>query len=323
MNIKMAAEKTGLTKKAIKYYESEGLINPIKNSENNYRDYSEQDIIKLNLIGALRAVDIPISEIKSVIEGKRTMLGIMQETLEAMNKEISNLERSKSIITNIIEKNLDDYYIAGIYIKKLRETLELSIDEKKEFISKTLLRIFPGGYGKRFVAQYEPFLNITIDSEEKRNAWLNLIEVLDDFDELSDTNEFISQINNYNSFYSEDISNEEKEKLSRGINKFSSLNDLTTQEVAEKSIERMLITKESDKDEFRKMAPLVKDMSNSQLGNIQRRFTEYLSILSEDYKKYLDNSFKFVLEFQNRFMKQTGLDLNTWIDRNILEKEDK
>lgn len=45
MNIKIVSEKTGLTKKAIKYYESEGLINPSKNNGNNYREYSDEDII--------------------------------------------------------------------------------------------------------------------------------------------------------------------------------------------------------------------------------------------------------------------------------------
>jgi len=38
MNIKTASKKTGLTKKAIKYYEIEGLISPIKNNENNYSE---------------------------------------------------------------------------------------------------------------------------------------------------------------------------------------------------------------------------------------------------------------------------------------------
>ena len=61
MNTKDAAEKIGLTKKAIKYYEGEGLIMPLKNIENNYREYTCQDVIKLNLIGALRAVDIPVA----------------------------------------------------------------------------------------------------------------------------------------------------------------------------------------------------------------------------------------------------------------------
>ncbi|MBX4261211.1 MerR family transcriptional regulator [Clostridium estertheticum] len=37
MNIKVVSEKTGLTKRAIKYYESEGLISPLKNNDNNYR----------------------------------------------------------------------------------------------------------------------------------------------------------------------------------------------------------------------------------------------------------------------------------------------
>ena len=68
MNIKVVSEKTGLTKKAIKYYESEGLISPLKNNDNNYREYTDNDIVKLNLIGALRVIDIPISEIKCLVD---------------------------------------------------------------------------------------------------------------------------------------------------------------------------------------------------------------------------------------------------------------
>ena len=34
---------SGLTRKAIEYYEERGLINP-KKSENGYRDYSEKDM---------------------------------------------------------------------------------------------------------------------------------------------------------------------------------------------------------------------------------------------------------------------------------------
>jgi len=81
MNIKGVSEKTNLTKRAIKYYEDEGLINSIKDSDNNYREYSEKDIIKLNLIGTLRAVDISIIEIKDVIEGGKSIPDVMKETL--------------------------------------------------------------------------------------------------------------------------------------------------------------------------------------------------------------------------------------------------
>ena len=79
MNIKVASEKTGLTKRAIKYYEDEGLIHPLKNCDNNYREYSEKDIIKLNLIGALRTLDIPLVDIKNVIEFKKSIPDVMKE----------------------------------------------------------------------------------------------------------------------------------------------------------------------------------------------------------------------------------------------------
>jgi len=62
MNIKITSEKTGLTKRAIKYYESQGLIISSRHYENNYREYSDEDIIKLNLIGALRVLGVEPTE---------------------------------------------------------------------------------------------------------------------------------------------------------------------------------------------------------------------------------------------------------------------
>ncbi|ASF30005.1 hypothetical protein WV34_15095 [Bacillus amyloliquefaciens] len=52
MNIKEAARQTGLTKKAIKYYEQEGLITVSKNPDNGYREYSAQDVNTLKMIAA-------------------------------------------------------------------------------------------------------------------------------------------------------------------------------------------------------------------------------------------------------------------------------
>lgn len=45
MTIDEVKKKTGLTKKAINYYEMKGLINPTYNQTNRYRDFSELDLI--------------------------------------------------------------------------------------------------------------------------------------------------------------------------------------------------------------------------------------------------------------------------------------
>lgn len=58
--------KTGLTRKAIEYYEEKGLINPQK-TENGYRDYSENDLEVLIQISLLRKLGISVTEIEGYL----------------------------------------------------------------------------------------------------------------------------------------------------------------------------------------------------------------------------------------------------------------
>ena len=53
MRINEVMKETGLTKKAIYYYENEGLIKPQKDPENNYRNYTEEEVRKLIIINIL------------------------------------------------------------------------------------------------------------------------------------------------------------------------------------------------------------------------------------------------------------------------------
>ncbi|MCI4139439.1 MerR family transcriptional regulator, partial [Bacillus vallismortis] len=69
MNINQVYELTGLTKKAIKFYESEGLIEVNKNPTNLYREYSEKEVSQLNIIAYLRLLHMHIKESNSLLIG--------------------------------------------------------------------------------------------------------------------------------------------------------------------------------------------------------------------------------------------------------------
>ncbi len=284
MNIKIVSEKTGLTKKAIKYYESERLINPSKNNGNNYREYSDEDILKLNLIGALRTIDIPIMEIKFLIDGAKDLQTVMKCTLEKINDTISNLEKSRLIISSILSKDLQDYNMVGDQVKKLRETLELSTAQKKEFISATLLRVFPGNYGKIIVYTYEPFLDITIDNEEKKNAWLKLVEYLDNLNEVDETHPLIRGMNNINVL--------ETDKQQAKNNVECLLNgDVTTRE---KHIEdvvsfvKSINENEEIRKKFIKSLTQTKELLNYTGATDDIVIDDCLEILNKSFKKYRD-----------------------------------
>ena len=61
------AQKLGITKDALFYYEKEGLLPQIERDEMNRRIYSESDIEWIFLIRCLRDTDMPMCKIKQYI----------------------------------------------------------------------------------------------------------------------------------------------------------------------------------------------------------------------------------------------------------------
>lgn len=302
MNIKIVSEKTGLTKKAIKYYESEGLINPSKNNGNNYREYSDEDILKLNLIGALRAIDIPTMEIKYLLDGAKDLQTVMKSTLEKINETINNLEKSRLIISSILSKDLQDYNMVGDQVKKLRETLELSTAEKKEFISITLLRIFPGNYGKIIVYTYEPFLDITIDNEEKKNAWLNLVEYLDNLNEINETHPLIRGMNNIN------VLEMDKQQAKNNVDCLLNGDVTTTEKYKEEVIAFVKSVNENEeiRKKFIKSLTQTKELLNYTGATDDIIIDDCLEILNEDFKKYREIGKKLNKAIDEELMQEFG-----------------
>jgi len=63
VKINQVEQLVGITKGNIRFYEKEGLLNPGRNSENGYREYSEADVVWLKKVRLLRMLDVPIEEI--------------------------------------------------------------------------------------------------------------------------------------------------------------------------------------------------------------------------------------------------------------------
>jgi DNA-binding transcriptional MerR regulator len=69
LNIKAAEERSGVSRQNIRFYEREGLLTPDRNPENDYREYGEAHVDILKRIRVMRMVDMPLDQIKRVLEG--------------------------------------------------------------------------------------------------------------------------------------------------------------------------------------------------------------------------------------------------------------
>jgi len=166
MLINEVCKITGLTKKAIEYYEEKGLIAP-KVEENGYRNFSSEDVEKLKEITVLRKLGLSISEIHDVL-GKSNRKASLAKIRYNKELELQEYSKKKELLDNLIEnENIDE--IEG----QLKEL------EKHQTIKKKLLDAFPGYYGHFLVLHFGRFLDERISSKEQEDAYNNIVEFLD------------------------------------------------------------------------------------------------------------------------------------------------
>lgn len=92
MNIKEAAASSGVSSQNIRFYEREGLLRPERDPNNSYRIYTQQDLHNLKLIRMLRMLDMPLEEIRLVLEQKTPMAQALKEQEQRLHTQAAELQ---------------------------------------------------------------------------------------------------------------------------------------------------------------------------------------------------------------------------------------
>lgn len=287
MKISEVMKITKLTKKAINYYEEEGLIKPDINSNNNYREYSQNDVDKLIQISTLRQLDVPVVEIKHIISHPDLIRDKLEQHLKRLNDEEKRIEMIRNVIKTCLDglNRTSDITELTKNMMTLKESLEMDDRAREGFIKRQLLRVFPGDFGKLMVAAYGPFLNEVVDTPEKEKAWLNLVNCLDKADSINYPQEMGEMYEKY--------TNEDIEKMSMIINKV--IKEWISDRVEKSYMDRETFLKKLDVIEplHKKVFNMVKNIKEQLKNSGSDKISEYLSILSSDYRKYKNNLEKF------------------------------
>lgn len=94
MTIKEMSELTGVSARALRYYDEIGLFHPNGRSEAGYRLYDEKELEVLRQILYFRELDIPLRTIKEIIENPALdRKSILQTQKKMLISEKERLER--------------------------------------------------------------------------------------------------------------------------------------------------------------------------------------------------------------------------------------
>lgn len=98
MMVSRVARRAGLTPKAVRLYESKGLLDRAPRTEAGYRLYQDQDVQVLRFVRQARALGLNLADIREIIDLQRhgaqpcgRVLGIVDTRLKEVDRALRDL----------------------------------------------------------------------------------------------------------------------------------------------------------------------------------------------------------------------------------------
>ncbi len=104
LNIHELEQLTGVTRQNIRFYEKKGLLHPVRNAANNYREYTEEDLNTLKMIKLLRKLDFSLEEIRRVLEKEIELSMALEEHLQELQKRQQELSACITVCKSLLDR---------------------------------------------------------------------------------------------------------------------------------------------------------------------------------------------------------------------------
>ena len=104
LTVKQLAAIAGVTPRTLHHYDSIGLLKPALIGENNYRYYGKESLILLQQIMFYRELDLPLEDIKKIMESRDfDVLSALEGHKAALGKKMVRLESLLGTIETTID----------------------------------------------------------------------------------------------------------------------------------------------------------------------------------------------------------------------------
>lgn len=111
MRIGELANRTGVTTKTIRYYESVGLLAEPERTPAGYRDYSPAAVDRLRFVRDAQATGLSLTEISSIVELRRRgrstcahVIELLEQHLDDLDEQIEALRGARRQLAELTER---------------------------------------------------------------------------------------------------------------------------------------------------------------------------------------------------------------------------
>ena len=109
MRIGEAAAAVGMTAKALRFYEKQGLLPPAQRATNGYRDYPEEVLDRLEFIHRGKIAGLPLAEIRDILRVRDAGQAPCTHVTEQLAQQLVSLDRQIAELTAVRESVAENY----------------------------------------------------------------------------------------------------------------------------------------------------------------------------------------------------------------------
>ncbi len=103
VNVTALARRCGLSRTAVLYYESAGLLKAARRTASNYRVYGDRELQRLQMIRVYRAAGLAVSDIRALLDRSGSeATSVLRRRLVEIDAEIARLRGHQQAIARLL-----------------------------------------------------------------------------------------------------------------------------------------------------------------------------------------------------------------------------
>lgn len=180
LSIGELSKRTGVPVKTLRFYSDEGLLPPVRRTDKNYRLYTEEQIVRIDLIRTLREAGVSLEEIGRVLRRDLTLENALRLRLRAIEAHVASLQR----IAASLRAALRERPPTEEDLRRISMVTRLSNEERRKVIESFYERVAEGvPVDKQWMKQMVDAMSPTLPEDataEQLDAWIELAGILED-----------------------------------------------------------------------------------------------------------------------------------------------
>ncbi len=132
MMIGEAAAQAGVSAKAVRLYESKGLIEPPERTAAGYRTYAPDDVATLQFIRQAKTVGLTLDDIKRIIDLQRDGQQPCSTVIELLDQRIADIDTKLADLRALRESLSDARHVADAALRSGEKAIVCRIIESTQ-----------------------------------------------------------------------------------------------------------------------------------------------------------------------------------------------